>query len=95
MELDVRAAIHEFQIFEYASELDNAVMIVHGENAHSRYFGEDTFKLLRGDNKELLIVADASHCDLYDNLEKIPMNQIATFSIPTCLKKTERLTNSV
>ena len=60
-------------------ELDNAVMIVHGENAHSRYFGEDTFKLLRGDNKELLIVADASHCDLYDNLEKIPMNQIATF----------------
>lgn len=68
-----------FRFFEYASELDNAVMIVHGENAHSRYFGEDTFKLLRGDNKELLIVADASHCDLYDNLEKIPMNQIATF----------------
>lgn len=68
-----------FRFFEYAGELDNAVMIVHGENAHSRYFGEDTFKLLRGDNKELLIVADASHCDLYDNLEKIPMNQIATF----------------
>ena len=68
-----------FRFFEYAGELDNAVMIVHGENAHSRYFGEDTFKLLRGDNKELLIVADASHCDLYDNLEKIPMNRIATF----------------
>ena len=68
-----------FRFFEYAGELDNAVMIVHGENAHSRYFGEDTFKLLRGGNKELLIVADASHCDLYDNLEKIPMNQIATF----------------
>lgn len=68
-----------FKFFEYAGELDRAVMIVHGEKAHSRYFGEDTFKLLHGDNKELLIVADATHCDLYDNLDKIPMNQIATF----------------
>lgn len=68
-----------FKFFEYAGELDRAVMIVHGEKAHSRYFGEDTFKLLHGDNKELLIVADATHCDLYDNLDKIPMNQIAAF----------------
>ncbi len=68
-----------FKFFEYAGELENAVMIVHGEKAHSRYFGKDTFKLLNGDNKELLIVADATHCDLYDNLDKIPMNQIATF----------------
>ncbi|MDE6532072.1 MAG: alpha/beta hydrolase [Muribaculaceae bacterium] len=68
-----------FKFFEYAGELDSAVMIVHGEKAHSRYFGEDTFKLLHGDNKELLIVADASHCDLYDNLDKIPMGQIAAF----------------
>lgn len=68
-----------FKFFEYAGEIDRAVMIVHGEKAHSRYFGEDTFKLLHGDNKELLIVADATHCDLYDNLDKIPMNQIATF----------------
>lgn len=68
-----------FKFFEYAGELERAVMIVHGENAHSRYFGEDTFKLLHGDNKELLIVADATHCDLYDNLDKIPMGQIAAF----------------
>ena len=68
-----------FKFFEYAGELENAVMIVHGENAHSRYFGEDTFKLLHGDNKELLIVADATHCDLYDQLDKIPFNQIETF----------------
>lgn len=68
-----------FKFFEYADELDRAVMIVHGENAHSRYFGEDTFKLLHGNNKELLIVADANHTDLYDNMEKIPFNQIATF----------------
>lgn len=68
-----------FKFFEYADELENAVMIVHGENAHSLYFGEDTFKKLRGDNKELLIIADATHVDLYDNLEKIPFDQIAAF----------------
>ena len=68
-----------FKFFEYAGELESAVMIVHGEKAHSLYFGEDTFKKLHGDNKELLIVADANHVDLYDNLYKIPFNQIATF----------------
>ncbi|MDE7413772.1 MAG: alpha/beta hydrolase [Muribaculaceae bacterium] len=68
-----------FKFFEYAGELDRAVMIVHGEKAHSRYFGEDTFKKLHGDNKELLIIADATHVDLYDQLDKIPFNQIATF----------------
>lgn len=68
-----------FRFFEYAGELENAVMILHGEKAHSRYFGEDTFKLLCGDNKELLIVDGASHCDLYDNLDKIPMDRIAQF----------------
>lgn len=68
-----------FKFFEYAEELDRAVMIVHGEKAHSRYFGEDTFKKLRGDNKELLIIADATHTDLYDRLDKIPFNQIAAF----------------
>lgn len=68
-----------FKFFEYAGELDRAVMIVHGEKAHSRYFGEDTFKKLHGDNKELLIIADATHTDLYDQLDKIPFNQIVTF----------------
>ena len=68
-----------FRFFEYAGELDSAVLIVHGEKAHSRYFGEDTFRLLDGSNKQLLIVDGASHCDLYDNLEKIPMNCIAEF----------------
>lgn len=68
-----------FPLLSRAGEIRNAVMIVHGENAHSRYFGEDAFKQLHGDNKELLIVADATHCDLYDNLDKIPFNQIAAF----------------
>lgn len=68
-----------FKFFEYADELESAVLIVHGEKAHSRYFGEDTFKLLKGDNKQLLIVADANHVDLYDNFDKIPLNEIVAF----------------
>lgn len=68
-----------FTLLDRIGEIRNAVMILHGEKAHSLYFGEDTFKHLQGDNKELLIVADADHTDLYDNLEKIPFDQIATF----------------
>ena len=70
------------RLFYYAGEIRNAVLIVHGENAHSRYFGEDAFKLLKGDNKELLIVKGATHCDLYDggeNKDKIPFDSIEKF----------------
>jgi fermentation-respiration switch protein FrsA (DUF1100 family) len=68
-----------FPLLSRAGEIRNAVMVVHGENAHSRYFGEDAFKLLKGNNKKLVIVPGANHCDLYDNLEKIPMDAIAEF----------------
>lgn len=68
-----------FTLLDRIGEIRNAVMILHGEKAHSLYFGEDAFKRLQGDNKELLIVADADHTDLYDNLEKIPFDRIATF----------------
>lgn len=68
-----------FTLLDRAGEIRNAVMIVHGEKAHSRYFSEDTFKKLHGDNKELLIVPDAVHTDLYDNPDKIPFKRIATF----------------
>lgn len=70
------------RLFEYASEIRSAVLIVHGEKAHSRYLGEDTFKLLKGDNKELLIVPNATHTDLYDggeNHDKIPFDKIEEF----------------
>lgn len=60
-----------------AGEIRNAVMVVHGEKAHSLYMGKTAFSKLHGDNKGLLIVADANHCDLYDNLDKIPFDQIA------------------
>ncbi len=70
------------RLFTYASEIRNAVLIVHGEKAHSLYFGQDTFKLLKGDNKEFLLVKDATHCDLYDggvNHDKIPFDEIERF----------------
>ncbi len=66
-------------LLSYASEIRSAVMLIHGEKAHSRYFSEDVYKQLKGDNKELLIVAGANHTDLYDNLEKIPFDRIAHF----------------
>ena len=72
-------ALINMPILAYSNEIRNAVLIIHGEKAHSRYFSEDAFKKLKGDNKELLIVEGANHVDLYDNLEKIPFDKIETF----------------
>ena len=66
-------------ILSYAGEIRSAVLMLHGEKAHSRYFSEDAFKKLKGDNKELLIVPGANHTDLYDNREKIPFDRIESF----------------
>lgn len=66
-------------ILAYAHEIENAVLIIHGEKAHSRYFSEDAFKKLKGDNKELLIVPGASHTDLYDRTEIIPFDKLERF----------------
>jgi hypothetical protein len=63
----------------YSSEIRTPVLMLHGENAHSRYFSEDAFKKLKGDNKELFIVKGANHVDLYDNLNKIPFDKIEEF----------------
>ena len=56
-------------------------MVLHGEKAHSRYFGETAFKKLTGDNKELVIVSGADHTDLYDGGGKnaIPFDRIEAF----------------
>ena len=66
-------------ILSYADEIKSAVLVLHGEKAHSRYFGEDAFKKLQGDNKELVIVPGASHIDLYDNKALIPFDKLAAF----------------
>lgn len=66
-------------ILTYSNEIQSAVLLIHGENAHSKYFSEDAFKKLKGSNKELLIIEGANHVDLYDNLEKIPFDKIESF----------------
>lgn len=66
-------------LLTYADEIESPVLMIHGEKAHSRYFSEDAFQRLKGNNKELLIVPGASHTDLYDNMDKIPFDKIAAF----------------
>jgi len=68
-------------ILQYSNEIRTPVLVVHGENAHSRYFGEDAFKKLKGKNKELFIVKGANHVDLYDGGDKnaIPFDKIESF----------------
>ena len=69
------------RLLTYASEIRSAVLLVHGEEAHSRYMSEDAFELLKGDNKELIIVPGADHCDLYDGGDNklIPFDKIERF----------------
>ena len=66
-------------ILQYADEIRSAVMVLHGEKAHSRYFGEDAFKKLKGDNKKLVIVPGATHVDLYDQKNIIPFDEVQAF----------------
>lgn len=67
-------------LLAYSDEIRSAVLMIHGENAHSRYFSEDAFKKLKGDNKELLIIDGASHVDLYDNQAGvIPYDKLVEF----------------
>ena len=66
-------------ILAYSNEIKTPVLMIHGEKAHSRYFSEDAFKNLKGENKQLLIIKDANHVDLYDNAKKIPFDTIAEF----------------
>lgn len=67
------------RLFTYAGEIDNAVMIIHGDKAHSCYMSRDAFKLLKGDNKELVIIPGAVHTDLYDQKNIIPFDRIQSF----------------
>ena len=66
-------------LLAYAHEIRSAVLVIHGEKAHSRYFGEDAFHKLTGDNKELLIIPGAVHTDLYDRTDVIPFDKLAEF----------------
>lgn len=73
-----------FPLMSRAGEIENAVMIVHGEKAHSFYFGSDAYKQLtvvpgKENNKVFMVIPGASHTDLYDNLAVIPFDQIEKF----------------
>ena len=66
-------------ILQYSSEIHSAVLLVHGEKAHSRYFSETAYSKLTGDNKELLIIPGANHTDLYDQMDIIPFEKLNAF----------------
>ena len=66
-------------LLTYISEIRSAVLMIHGEKAHSRYFSEDAYKRLTGSNKELLIIPGANHVDLYDKIDVIPFDKIDGF----------------
>ena len=66
-------------IIAYSDEIRSPVLIIHGEKAHSCYFSKDEFEKLEGDNKELLIIPNAVHTDLYDDLDIIPFDKIVEF----------------
>lgn len=62
-----------------SGQIRSAVLMIHGEKAHSCYFSKDEFKKLKGDNKELMLIPGAVHADLYDNLDVIPFEKMEQF----------------
>lgn len=71
-------------ILKYSNEIRSAVLIVHGEKAHSYYFGKDAYEnMIKNSkytfNKELLTIPGAVHTDLYDNPDVIPCDKIQKF----------------
>ena len=71
-------------ILQYVSEIRSAVLMIHGEKAHSCYMGRDAFAhMMEGnpvpENKELLLIPGAVHTDLYDRMDVIPFDKITAF----------------
>ena len=67
------------KLLAYAEEIRSAVLVIHGDKAHSCYFSRDAFTRLRGNNKELLLIPGAVHTDLYDRMDIIPFGRIEAF----------------
>ena len=66
-------------IMQYASEIRSAVLLIHGEKAHSCYFSKDAYQLLQGEQKELFLIPGAVHTDLYDKKDVIPFDKMTAF----------------
>ena len=75
----VKGMQENMPILQYSHEIRSAVLLIHGEKAHSCYFSRDAFEKLTGDNKELLIIPGAVHTDLYDRLDVIPFDKMESF----------------
>ena len=72
------------RLFTYSKEIRSAVLMIHGEKAHSCYMSKDAFEDMTkdskyADNKELLIIPGASHTDLYDQMDIIPFDKMQSF----------------
>lgn len=82
--IQTNTSMMNVRLFHYSNEIRSAVMIIHGEKAHSCYMGKDAYSNMikdnkYTDNKELVIVPNATHCDLYDQKDKIPFDKIEKF----------------
>ena len=74
----------DMPILTHINEIRSAVLMIHGEKAHSCYFSKDAYaKMIKDskytDNKELMIIPGAVHTDLYDQMDIIPFDKIETF----------------
>ena len=72
------------RLLHYSNEIRSAVMIIHGDKAHSFYMGKDAYENMIKDskyidNKELVVIPGATHTDLYDQKDKIPFDKIKKF----------------
>ena len=72
-------SLQNTKLFVYAEEIRTPILMIHGEEAHSLYFAKTAFERLKGDNKELMIIPGARHCDLYYRMDIIPFDKIRDF----------------
>ena len=82
--IQTNTSMMNVRLFHYSNEIRNAVMIVHGDKAHSYYMGKDAYENMIKDskytsNKEFVTVSGATHTDLYDQKDKIPFDRIEEF----------------
>ena len=82
--IQTNTSMMNVRLLHYSNEIRSAVMIVHGEKAHSFYMGKDAYNNMikdskYTDNKELVIIPNATHTDLYDQKDKIPFDKIENF----------------
>ena len=82
--IQTNTSMMNVRLFNYANEIRSAVMIIHGDKAHSFYMGKDAYNnMIKNskytDNKEFVVIPGATHTDLYDQKDKIPFDKIEKF----------------